>query len=85
MIEWIVYLLGRHPEAQEKIYNEIKKVCGMDRNLKQKDLTQLPYLAGCIKEILRLYPSTVFTVRILPNDSVIKGYEVPAGVRTKNT
>jgi len=80
MIEWIIYVMGRHPEAQKQVLAEIIKVCGPSKGIKQTDLVNLPYLGACIKEILRMYPSTAFTVRILPKDAVIKGYKVPAGV-----
>ena len=27
-VSWALYLLGRHPEIQEKLYKEVEQFCG---------------------------------------------------------
>ena len=41
---------------------------------------QSSMLKGCIKEALRLYPVATFLTRILPEDSVIGNFKIPAKV-----
>ncbi|XP_054287591.1 cytochrome P450 4c3 [Macrosteles quadrilineatus] len=79
-ISWLLFLLGWHPEIQEKVVQEIETILqGEDRPLTMKDLTSMKYLECCIKEALRLYPSVPIMARKLNEDIVVGGYTVPAG------
>lgn len=44
-----------------------------------ENMRNLPYLRACIKEGIRLYPILPGTVRELPVDIVLSGYQVPKG------
>lgn len=79
MIQWIIYGMGQNPEAQKKVFEELESSSIRTEGLKWRQLDSMPYLQACIKESLRMYPSNCFTVRILPDDSLVKGYRVPAG------
>lgn len=72
--QWILYLLARHPNLQDELYAELQQARSSD------DIVQLPLLRGTIREALRLYPVAPFLTRYLPEDSLIGGYHVPAGV-----
>lgn len=72
--QWILYLLARNPNLQEELHAELQKVYGCD------EVAQLPLLRGVVKEALRLYPTAPFLTRYLPQDNLIGGYHVPAGV-----
>jgi cytochrome P450 len=61
-MQWALYLLAKHPEAQEK--------AAKDPN----------YIKWILKETSRLYPIAPFITRVLPEDSEIAGYNIPAGV-----
>ena len=74
--QWILYLLARHPNLQDELYAELQQARSSD------DIVQLPLLRGTIREALRLYPVAPFLTRYLPEDSLIGGYHVPAGVST---
>jgi len=79
-ISWSLYLLGAHPEIQERVQEELYRVFGdSDRSATMADLRELKYLECCIKEALRLFPSVPFLGRHLKEDAVIDGYRIPAG------
>ncbi|CAG7734982.1 unnamed protein product [Allacma fusca] len=69
-IHWTLFLIGLHPECQEKLHEELDGVFGTDRAcpITPKDLTQMKYLDLCIKESLRLFPSVPFISRTLHSD-----------------
>ena len=72
--------LPRHCHFQTKLQAELQRVPADDRGISApKDLTQLPYLNAVIRETLRLYaPLPAFEPRVLPTDTVIDGYHIPA-------
>ena len=64
-----MYLLGSHPEVQERAYEELKAIFqDSDRNPTLSDLHEMKYLERIIKETLRLYPSVPFISRRLNED-----------------
>lgn len=79
-INWSLFLIGNHPEVQEKVNEELNRVFGSsDRPVTMADLSELKYLECCIKEALRLYPSVPFFSRLVTEDTTICGYDIPAG------
>lgn len=64
-LSWVMYVLGNHPEAQERILKELNEKIPNFGNgtLSVKDLNNLEYLERTIKEVLRLYPSVPFIGR----------------------
>ncbi|XP_072050844.1 cytochrome P450 4V2-like [Amphiura filiformis] len=77
---WALYLLGLHPEIQQRVLEELDQVfeyrnepCSMEK------LNQLTYLGCVLKEALRIYPSVPFIARKLEEDCKIHGYDVPKG------
>lgn len=63
-----IYLLSRHPEAQQKVYQEIQTVMGERTTLTMADLQEFKYLECVIKETLRLYPSVPSISRFVEED-----------------
>ncbi|KAI5639613.1 cytochrome p450 domain-containing protein [Phthorimaea operculella] len=54
---YTMVLLGSHPQAQEKVYQEVKDILGnSEANITKEDLSKMVYLEACIKESMRLYP-----------------------------
>ncbi|KAB7503225.1 Cytochrome P450 4c3 [Armadillidium nasatum] len=79
-ITWTVYLLGQHPEIQEKVYDELESIFGKsERPATSEDIREMNYLECCIKESLRLLPPVPIFVRNLTEDLIIDGYIVPRG------
>ncbi|XP_022816375.1 cytochrome P450 4C1-like [Spodoptera litura] len=65
---FISLLLSRHPEVQEKVYEELQEVFGdSDRLATFEDLPRLKYLDAVIRETLRLYPPVPIIVRKVEN------------------
>ncbi|RXG54293.1 cytochrome P450 4V2, partial [Armadillidium vulgare] len=79
-INWAIYLLGLHPEIQEKVYEELESIFGKsDRPASSDDIREMKYLECCIKETLRILPSAPMFTRHLTEDMTINGYEIPKG------
>ncbi|KAH8273663.1 hypothetical protein KR018_007557 [Drosophila ironensis] len=76
-----VYLLSRHPEIQQKLYNEQCEIMGndMNRDVSFQEIAQMKYLDLFIKEAQRVYPSVPFIGRYCDRDYDINGTLVPKG------
>lgn len=48
-VTWVLHLLGCYPEAQERVVEEIARVCGDSTELTMEHVGQLKYLECCIK------------------------------------
>ncbi|KAL8870388.1 MAG: hypothetical protein Q9174_003560 [Haloplaca sp. 1 TL-2023] len=75
---YIVHLLGKHPQALEKVMQEHDKIYGSDTSKTAQaisedphSLNRLPYTTAVVKEVLRLYPP-VSTVREGHPDVVVE-------------
>jgi len=79
-ISFALFLVGHHPEIQEKIQEELGEIFGdSDRPATMADLQKMKYLECCIKESLRIYPSVPFIGRSVTEDTIINGFNAPAG------
>lgn len=76
---WLIYLLSRNPDVQDKLSAEIETVLKGEKPA-DDSFDKMPFLKACVKETLRLYPITIGTTRKLDKPVVVAGYEVPAGV-----
>nr|UAK14967.1 cytochrome P450 701A77 [Iberis amara] len=77
--EWAIYELAKHQNVQDRLYNEIKNVCGREK-IKEEQLPQLPYINGVLHETLRKYsPAPLVPIRYAHEDTQIGGYHIPAG------
>lgn len=77
---WLLYNLGRNPHVQDKLYQEVLSVVGQDEDVTSQSLAKLSYLKACVKESMRLNPILSSLGRILDQDIVLSGYNVPAQV-----
>jgi cytochrome P450 len=80
LLAWALYLLGKHPWAQEKARSEVEALFGKEAPSDQ-GLSELTFVEQVIKETLRLYPPIHVGNRIVENDLEFKGYTIPAGRR----
>lgn len=69
-ISWCLFLLGSHPEYQDRCVQEINDILGPDTNrlATMAELAEMKFLECCIKEALRLYPSVPLIARHLNED-----------------
>ncbi|XP_028162207.1 cytochrome P450 4C1-like [Ostrinia furnacalis] len=80
VLMFTLLLVGSHPEAQEKVYQELKEVFGdSDRDVEKHDLSQLVYLEAVLKESMRLYPIVPVMARRLDRNLQLKNYTLAAG------
>ena len=76
-LSWTWFLLGKHPEAYERMRQEIDQVVGKNV-VQQEDLSQLPYTKMVFEETLRLYPPIWITARKALIADTIGDYKIPA-------
>ena len=77
-LAWLLYLVARHPEVQQRVRDEVDAVLG-DRAPTADDLASLPYVKQVVDETLRVSPAAWQTMRHAVDRDVIGGYDVPAG------
>lgn len=77
-LSWALFLLGRNPEAQAKMVEEVDRVLG-GRAAAAEDVARLPYVRMVIDEALRLYPPVWALSRQAAEDDVVDGFRVPRG------
>ncbi|XP_055857581.1 cytochrome P450 4d2-like [Episyrphus balteatus] len=80
-MSFTLFLISRHPEVQNKAFEEIRDVIGEDttKSITLHDLNNLKYLECVIKEGLRLYPPVPLIGRRFQEDTEINGKKIPAG------
>ncbi|XP_037028116.1 probable cytochrome P450 313a4 [Bradysia coprophila] len=75
-----VLMLAMHPQYQEKVYEEIQKICpNIDEDVTSEQLKELLFTEQCIKESMRLIPTVPLTSRLATDDFYIGETYVPAG------
>jgi cytochrome P450 len=79
-IAWACYLLARHPEAQERLQEEVDQVLG-GADATYETLAALPYTRAVITEALRLYSPVWILPRRAVADVELGGYPLRAGSR----
>lgn len=69
-VSFCLYNLAKHPDTQQKTFDEIRHVLGDDVNkpINRNQLNNLRYLELVIKETLRLYPSVPYFGRKMLED-----------------
>lgn len=76
-----LYYVSKHPEAQEKLYQEVKNVLPTKDTVVTKEmLNEMPYLRAVFKEALRMAPVVPRNQRTTVKDLVVAGYQIPKGV-----
>jgi cytochrome P450 len=77
-LTFALYLLGRHPDAQRRVRNEVDAVLG-DQTPGAEDVDRLPYTTMVLKEAMRLYPPAWGLGRRTVAGDSIDGFEIPPG------
>jgi cytochrome P450 len=74
-LTWTLYLLSLHPEAEERVAEELRRVQGTGPPVVGK-LAALEYTERCIKEAMRLYPPVFVIPRVCVRPVQIAGFRV---------
>lgn len=77
-LAWTLYLLGRHPDIQARIQDEVDRLCG-DARPELAVVAAAPTLGNAIKESLRLYPPSPIFDRYTSSELDIGEHRIPAG------
>jgi cytochrome P450 len=75
---WMWYLLALHPEARDRMLEEVDAVLG-DRVPTVDDVRNLPWTTACFQESLRYYSPAWVLPRKVVTDDVIDGHRIPRG------
>lgn len=76
-LAWALWLIGRHPEIQEKMRRE---AAGLDDGMTAKDaLSAAPYSTAVFREAMRLYPPIPVLPRICQNSVTLAGTRLRKG------
>ncbi|HRG90047.1 MAG TPA: cytochrome P450 [Chitinophagales bacterium] len=77
-LSFALYLLAQHPEARQKIADEVKQVIG-NNAMTYENVMKLEYTTMVIKEAMRLYPPVWGITRDAAQEDVIGGYRIKKG------
>jgi cytochrome P450 len=55
-LTWTLYLLGRNPQARQRLEEELEQVLAGQRRPELADVPRLPYTEAVVNEAMRLYP-----------------------------
>ncbi|KAG5616873.1 hypothetical protein H5410_016697 [Solanum commersonii] len=81
-IEWAMAELLRNKGAMHKLQAELTSKIGENDIITESNITELPYLATCVKETLRIHPPTPFLIpRRAPETCKIMHYTIPKNSR----
>ena len=87
-IHYLLYELGRNPEVQEEVYQEIIKNFPKDDSkidyVSEEMIGKIKLVKSSLKESQRLNPLAVANGRVLQQDLVVDNYLIPEGVRQSN-
>ncbi|KAL3810173.1 hypothetical protein ACJIZ3_000047 [Penstemon smallii] len=77
-VEWVMTELLQNPKKMSSVKNELITVIEKNIQVKESDISKLPYLEAVINEVLRLHPpGPLLLPRKSESDVEIKGYIIP--------
>ncbi|XP_019429797.1 PREDICTED: ent-kaurene oxidase, chloroplastic-like isoform X2 [Lupinus angustifolius] len=77
--EWAMYELSKDKIRQERLYKDIKNVCGNEK-FNDDYISKIPYLGAIFHETIRKHsPAPIVPLRSAEEDTQIGGYHIPAG------
>ncbi|CAI9786452.1 unnamed protein product [Fraxinus pennsylvanica] len=77
-VEWVMTNIIRCPQVMLKARNELWDVVGRNNEVKESDISRLPYLQSVIKETFRFHPTGPLLIpRKAEVDTEINGYIIP--------
>ncbi|CAI9114424.1 OLC1v1015143C1 [Oldenlandia corymbosa var. corymbosa] len=81
-VEWAIAELLKKPKLFEKAIEELDRVIGQNRWVKENEVHNLPYIEAIAKETMRLHPVAPMLVpRCAREDCKVNGYDIKEGTR----
>ncbi|XP_047329076.1 trimethyltridecatetraene synthase-like [Impatiens glandulifera] len=81
-LEWAISEMMKNPKTFKKAHEELDRVIGPNRWVKEKDIPNLPYIDAITKETMRMHPVAPMLVpRETLEDCMVAGYDIPRGTR----
>ncbi|XP_033748156.1 cytochrome P450 4F3-like [Pecten maximus] len=77
-ISWTMYLCSKHPEEQQKLYDEVQRVVGEKPQVEWSDIQEMSRLSLFLKESLRMYAPACAVARITTKEHIVDGLTLPA-------
>ncbi|KAK7304886.1 hypothetical protein VNO77_42779 [Canavalia gladiata] len=82
VIEWALTEMLKNPKIMKRTHEEMDRVIGKDRRLRESDITNLPYFQAICKETFRKHPSTPLNLpRVSTKPCQVDGYYIPENTR----
>jgi len=75
-LAWVWYMLGHHPEIEDRIGNEIDETLA-GRKVNYEDVANLQYSRMVLEETMRLYPPVAVIWRQPLTEIEVGGYTIP--------
>merc|ERR1712146_192487 len=79
-IEWLIYLLIKHPEVRKKAHEELDRVVGSNKLPTYEDIKsgRLPYINAIVLELFRFKHFAPFGIpHHTTKDTTLGGYNIP--------
>lgn len=77
MMTWCLYFLTKHPEVQEKVFDELDKVLGDEEDIKPQVVSELTYTRQVIDETLRAAVVAPWGARVYEYDLQVDEFVIP--------
>lgn len=78
LLSWTLYLLTQNPQAEQKLFTEIKRVIG-EKEVAPEHYTELSFTQSVIWESMRLFPPAYVIGRQVDKNVNIGGYHMKKG------
>lgn len=78
-LSWCWYLLSQHPDAEQKLSNEVSSLSTPIESLEFSDLPRFGYTRQILEETMRLFPAGWVVTRKALHDDQLGAHFVPAG------
>ncbi|KAK3084112.1 hypothetical protein FSP39_008326 [Pinctada imbricata] len=78
-ISWAAYYLGKYPDEQQKVYDEVCNLTNGEDNFTWENIQECRHLSLFLKEAMRLSSPVPGVARYLTKPFVFDGVEIPAG------
>ncbi|CAL4123074.1 unnamed protein product, partial [Meganyctiphanes norvegica] len=76
-LRWAVLFLVRHPDIQQKLYNETESTFGRERSPTYEERTNMPYTEAFMQEVFRFGSITPLALHGNPEETTLDGYRIP--------